>query len=156
MELLDYNPSTGLFTWKIHRSGQHPPGTVAGSRRYADGYIRIRVDGTAYVAHRLAWLYMTGDWPDKDIDHKNLMKDDNRWVNLRQATHRQNMINVAARNKSGNPKEAFFCKRDRIWVSCIKINGKQIRLGTFTSAEAAHQAYCEAANKYFGEFARAA
>lgn len=72
-ELLHYNPETGTFTW-IARSahGSHIRiGAIAGSSPNSNGYLQIRADGRTYKAHRLAWLYVNGEWPRADIDHKN-------------------------------------------------------------------------------------
>jgi hypothetical protein len=90
-ELLDYEPATGIFRWKVRRPGaKAAPDAQAGyvqiSLRSKDiGYRRIRVEGRKYRAYRLAWLWMTGAWPRGQIDHANLKKDDDRWSNLRGA-----------------------------------------------------------------------
>ena len=78
-ERLHYDPDTGIFTWlKMSRQPKRL-GSVAGGR--CDGYIQIYLDGLIYRAHRLAWLYMTGEWPVGYLDHKNGVRDDNRWCN---------------------------------------------------------------------------
>lgn len=93
-EVLRYNKRTGLFHWKA-RDNRHPynsnpiPGTLAGSIG-TYGYVRICIDGRLYEAHRLAYLWVYGEWPPHQIDHKNEVKADNRWCNLRPATPLQN------------------------------------------------------------------
>src|ERR1019366_2534525 len=91
LELLHYEPSNGQFTWKVHRH-RCRPGAIAGCREDL-GYIRIGVDGCYYRAHRLAFLYMTGQFSKGEVDHMNLDKSDNRWANLRAATRSENMGN---------------------------------------------------------------
>lgn len=83
--LLYYDPETGIFVWLVTRQ-RSPAGKEAGG--YDEkGYRRICVNGTKVRAHRLAWLYMTGEWPEDQLDHINGLKDDNRFVNLREATN---------------------------------------------------------------------
>src|ERR1019366_3934979 len=91
-EVLRYVPETGLFTWLMKR-GSRAAGSVAGTLR-SDGYIQIRLDGDAYLGHRLAWFYQTGSWPTPECDHQDLDKTNNRWTNLREATKSQNKANV--------------------------------------------------------------
>ena len=92
-EMLSYDPATGVFTWRIDRSGGVRAGDIAGSRR--DKHATIGVDGSQLYAHRLACLYMTGDVPAKGmhVDHINRDGMDNRWDNLRVVSHGQNMRN---------------------------------------------------------------
>jgi hypothetical protein len=86
-EALDYNPDTGLFTWKKLPKAAHRKkvGEIAGSHD-EKGYIRIGINGTVYKSHRLAWLYVYGQWPSKIIDHVNGVNDDNRISNLRDSS----------------------------------------------------------------------
>ncbi len=158
-ELLVYDPDTGILGWRYRRAGQPPPepGRQAGYIG-ADGYWKVRLDGVAYQAHRLIWLLMTGSLPDGDLDHANLDKADNRWANLRPASHHDNMRNVRSRKRDGSPsklKGAYLeTGHDDQWFSAITINGKSHRLGRFQTPEEAHAAYCKAAKKAFGAFAR--
>ena len=158
-ELLSYDPDTGYIEWKKRRAGQRPPGSYAGYISTHDGYRSIRIDGVSYRAHRIIWLYVTGEWPQTEIDHINLDKQDNSWKNLRLATHKQNMTNVAPKiRKDGTRhlKGAYRADRglnDR-WFAQIRHNNKVVRLGTFDTPEEAHAAYCKAAKELFGEFAR--
>jgi hypothetical protein len=77
----------------VSTSSNARAGDVAGGANNGDRYRRIRVDNQLYQAHRLAWLYMTGEWPSNGIDHINGHRADNRWANLREATQSQNMAN---------------------------------------------------------------
>ncbi|MCK9994454.1 MAG: hypothetical protein Dbin4_02974, partial [Alphaproteobacteria bacterium] len=91
-ELLHYDPDTGVFTRRVQTSSNARVGDVAGCL-HPEGYRHIQIDGKRYAAHRLAWLYMTGEWPTNQLDHLNGVRDDNRWGNLREATHGQNQQN---------------------------------------------------------------
>jgi hypothetical protein len=97
-ELLHYDPSTGAFTWRVAPNRRIIAGSVAGVTE-TNGYRRIRIDGRQYGAHRLAWLYMHGEFPPNDIDHINRTRDDNRSTNLRAVTRKENMTNVAPRRR---------------------------------------------------------
>src|SRR5690606_33021363 len=80
-EVLDYDPTTGIFLWKKPTGSRAVAGSVAGTVNLS-GYIQIQIDGTIYYAHRLAWLWMTGSWPNNEIDHSEMNPADNRWSNL--------------------------------------------------------------------------
>lgn len=147
-ERLNYHPDTGVFTWV--RSGK-----VAGSLR-PSGYIAINLNKKLYQAHRLAWLYVYGSWPKTHIDHINCDRQDNRIVNLRDATPSQNIANsrLSAANKTGF-KGVSFDKRKGLFRAVLGKNGRQIFLGYFTKPDEAHKAYVKAAQTEHGEFARA-
>ncbi|WP_312414143.1 HNH endonuclease [Shinella sp.] len=150
MEVLRYEPLNGEFIWLNPTGRRVRSGAKAGTIA-TDGYVVIRIDGRPYKAHRLAWLYMTGKWPDRFIDHIDLDKSNNKWANLREANDSQNMGNQAARSASGLKGVRKNCRK---WASSIKVNGVNILLGNFDTKEEAHAAYIRAANDYFGEFAR--
>lgn len=142
-ELLDYDPDTGVFTWKISRRGRVKAGDVAGALRH-DGYIQIGIDGRLHQAHRLAWLYVTGESPPSEIDHISCVRTDNRIANLRLATrseNQQNQSKAQKRNKTGflgvSPHQGKFQAQ-------IKVDGKVRTIGRFPTPEAAHAAYLEA------------
>lgn len=153
-ELIVYDPVSGILRWKKSRANLKA-GSVAKSR--LDGYLRIRVDGKSYMAHRLAWLYMTGEWPSGQIDHINGVRDDNRFVNLRDVETNENRRN---RKKNLNSTSGFkgvsFKRWQHQWVARIQTDGRRLHLGYFDTAEEAHVAYCTAAKKYHGQFARTA
>lgn len=157
--ILSYDPETGIFTWK-HRKDRdshwngHYAHKEAGS--YRGQYRQICFNGKKYYSHRLAWLYMKGEWP-KEIDHIDGIKDNNVFSNLRLATKEQNAQNRrrGKNNKSGY-KGVFYDTRLRKWKSSISFNKNPIVLGYFDSPEKAYQEYCKAAKKYHGEYARVA
>jgi hypothetical protein len=144
-ELLSYNPETGEFTWRV---GQRA-GKVAGSIKGRWGYILVKIDQRTYRTHRVAWLYVTGSWPVDQIDHINGVRNDNRFSNLREATHAQNSCNRAARQRE-LPRGVY--RGDRPGTYKAKIN--KIFLGSFATPEEAHAAYAKAALEHHGEFAR--
>jgi HNH endonuclease len=123
--------------------------TIAGAV-HKDGYIRIKVDGHLYMAHRLAWLYVNGSFPPHRIDHKNGIRDDNRIRNLREATHAEDSWNRKPR-RAGGLKGCHFCHGK--WQARIQYHGKRIHLGSFNTEKEAHVAYWKAARKLHGKFA---
>lgn len=136
-ELLNYSPETGDFSWRVRR-GSAGVGKIAG-RINNDGYIGIGINDKKYQAHRLVFLYMEGKFPDKETDHINKDRKDNRWANLRHATRRQNARNrsLPSTNKSG--KIGVFYRKDiGKWVAFISSNeNKYITLGKYKSFQAA-------------------
>lgn len=140
-EVLLYSPVTGNFTWR--KSAQR-----AGSA-HNSGYIRIRVDGKPYQAHRLAWLYMTGAWPEVELDHINHEKHDNCYENLREATKSQN------RQNQEQEFEGAQLKENGKWAAKVQHEGKQMYLGRFDTKESAVAAYREAKAKLHTHWAGA-
>lgn len=93
---LHYDPTTGLFTWRV-KQGKRGKGQLAGALNRTNGYVYIGLMHGEYLAHRLAWFYMTGRWPVADVDHINRHRDDNRWANLRGASRSENNKNKGDR-----------------------------------------------------------
>lgn len=155
--LLKYEPETGIFTWLVARSRNKPAGTIAGSVS-TRGYCLIRVDGRRYYAHRLAWLYMVGEWPSEQVDHADTDKLNNCWRNLRAATHAQNISNRAVHKTTESGLKGAYYKRGPLrakpWASIIKLGPKTKHLGYFHTPEEANAAYAKAAGEAFGDFAR--
>lgn len=144
--LLDYDPATGVFTWVMRRRGVKF-GSTAGTPHNA-GYITIRVDGTPWLAHRLAWLYMTGEQPPEEVDHENGVRDDNAWTNLRAADPSLNQQNLKGpRRMAGRAVALLGAHYDKTrgnYQAKIKIGGVLHHLGRFPTAEDAHTAYLTA------------
>lgn len=146
-DLLHYDPEVGDFIWREPGRGIRPGKT--GNVR-PDGYIRIGIDGISYLAHRLAWLYMTGDWPTIDVDHRDGNPGNNRFDNLRDVTQQTNIENfrtATKRNSSSGLLGVSFHARDKLWRARIRADGKDITIGYFKTPEAAHAAYLEAKRK---------
>lgn len=149
-ELLEYFPDSGLFKWKVFRGNTAKPGVIAGSID-SNGHAQIMVDGITYQAHRLAWLYVYGIWPNKEIDHRNCIRNDNRIANLREASHSENSQNqrkARVDNKSSGILGVTWHKRDKKWRAQIGIAGKKKWLGAFDTQEAAHSAYLTAKREF--------
>ncbi len=128
--ILLYNPETGAFFWRKKRLG------ILKTRRagsfYSNGYRRICIDYTVYLEHRLAFLYMTGEFPENHVDHIDGNRANNKWVNLREATPVINGKNqkMAVNNVSGITGVRWK-ENDLRWVAYIQSNKKQIFLGCF-------------------------
>lgn len=155
-EVLHYDADTGHFTWLVDASGNAPKGSRAGKpgRRL---YGRIRIATILYGAHRLAWLWVHGVWPTGVIDHIDGDPSNNRIANLRDVTHQENIFNQRLRSNSASGLKGVSRDKDGIrWRAYIVKDGRQNWLGSFDTAEEAHAAYCRAAEKLHGEFARAA
>lgn len=153
-ELLHYDPLTGVFT-RLTKVGGQPVGSVAGSA-HIKGYVELRVDGRAYLAHRLAWLYVHGEWPIGKLDHRDTIRTHNWIANLRPATDQQNAQNVNAHrdSRTGIKGVSIHTKSGRFRAT-IRVQGKQKHLGYFATVEEASAAYQEAAAKQYGEYHRA-
>ena len=142
-ELLHYDPDTGVFTWKTGNK------CVAGTRSHGH-YVYIQVDGVRYLAHRLVWLYIYNEIPTGDIDHINRIKNDNRLINLRSATRKENSQNknISTNNTSGITGVVWDKSRNK-WFARIKIDYKTINLGRYTSKDLAIAARKNAEKQYF-------
>lgn len=101
-KLLDYNPETGEFRWKVRRNQLADIGNIAGYTCPCSGYVKITIDCVVYNAHRIAYFIITGKQP-LQIDHKNGIRNDNRFNNLREASHDVNLNNktIYKNNTSG-------------------------------------------------------
>lgn len=155
-ELLHYEPSTGVFTWKVSPRRNVKAGDQAGYK-HCNEYWQIKIERKRYLSHRLAWLYMTGHFPTSEIDHKNCNGFDNKWTNLREATHSQNCANSKTpKNNTSGIKGVSWHKRDKVWQANLSASGSALYLGSFDTKEQAASAYITAAEKYHGEFARVA
>ena len=143
-KLLRYDKDTGVFHWIEFRNGRAVSESVAGS--FGGGYVHIKVNKKSYLAHRLAWLYVHGQWPKKSIDHKDMNRSNNCISNLREATEVQNGQNRRSpqSNNSSGLLGVFRLKNRKNWRAQIRVNCKQIYLGVFPTAQEAHEAYVKA------------
>jgi radical SAM protein with 4Fe4S-binding SPASM domain len=143
LQVLDYSPKTGVFTRRLKQTGV-AQGAIAGSMDQG-GYLVTSVDGKLYKCHRLAWLYIIGNWPQGVIDHINGNKSDNRFENLRDVTKTQNIQNqrkAQISNKSTGVLGVF--KNGSGFAARISHNNTKIYLGTFKTTDEAKAAYIAA------------
>ena len=147
-EHLHYEPTTGTFTWIKKLTSRTKVGSIAGYKHYK-GYLQITFKDEKYYLHRLAWLYMTGDMPIKQIDHINRIKTDNRYFNLREVSSQENHRNLPKRkdNTSGTTGVSWE-KITSKWRASIHISGKKIYLGCYAELKDAIEARKEANIKY--------
>lgn len=139
-ELVHYDPATGIFQWRVSTNRRIVPGQVAGTRNH--GRWQIKLEGRIYRAHRLAWLYVHGHWPEQEIDHKNGNPLDNRIDNLRDVSgkvNHQNRHGPQSRNRLGVLGVSRTSKSNTFRA---RIDNEY--LGVFPTAEAAHEAYVQA------------
>lgn len=147
-ELMDYNPDTGLFFWRVARGRGVQPGDEAGYLA-KDGRGRIQVEGRPYLRYRLAWLWMKGEWPANDIDHIDGNPSNDRFSNLRDVTNLVNSQNRRAPSIAkrvgtllGTQYRPF--QRKKPWNARIQCAGKSFSLGYFATEQEAHAAYIKA------------
>lgn len=146
-QALNYDPQTGVFTWADRTAKCIRIGGVAGSPT-SNGYWRIFVDGSEYMAHRLAWFYVHGTWPTV-IDHIDGARQNNRIANLRDVTssvNSQNLKKATKRNATG--LLGAFRRTKNSYRAVINIDGKNTLLGSFRTAEDAHAAYLDAKRRH--------
>lgn len=148
---INYDPTTGIFLWLERKQGRYmgkPVGCLS------IGYLSIRIAGKLYRAHRLAWLFMTGSFPKDQIDHINNIRNDNRWINLRQCNQSQNCANTGKRkNNTSGFKGVYWSRNAKKWHASVRFKRKNFHLGYFNDKIDAAKAYNVAATKYFGKFA---
>lgn len=145
-----YDPETGDIWWAVDRGTKVKAGTPI-KNRDSHGYVTFKCGGRNLKAHAAIWFLKTGKWPIVTVDHKNGVRDDNRWRNLREATYSQNECN---KPKQARSIAKGVIKRGNRWSAGIRVNRKHHHLGTFDSLEEASAAYRSAALRLHGEFAR--
>jgi len=148
-KVLDYNPDTGVFTWKVDIAKNVKKDSVAGCKD-KDGYIVISINRKQYRAHRIAYMFVHGKL-ENQIDHVNRVKSDNRIINLRECTHTQNHHNVTVRSDNKLGIKGVCFKRDH-YQARITVGGIDIYLGTYDTAAEASEVYRETAKILHGEF----
>lgn len=144
-EMLHYDLSTGRFVWRQRSGSTGKAGATAGTVD-GRGYIRIGLDHRVYRAHRLAWLYVHGEWPAGEIDHINGDKQNNRLVNLRvvsRSENQQNLRTAHRRNSSDTLGVSLHIATGK-WRARIWTGGRNKSLGLFPTKEQAHARYVEA------------
>lgn len=174
-QLLSYDAATGNLFWKARtpdmfsatqcRTAEHicanwnskNAGREALTADNGHGYLWGRIYGRQYLAHRVVWAMHSGSWPDADIDHMDTNRANNKIENLRPASRSENMRNCRAHKDGASGKKGVtFNKKEGKWMARIMVHGKHHHLGRHLTPEAAHAAYCQAAQALHGEFARVA
>jgi len=150
-----YERETGLLYWReraecLANWNARYPGTVAGTKG-ARGYVHVLLRRRFLAVHRVIWLMVHGVEPAGEIDHRDGDRTNNRVENLRDATPSQNHMNMAARGEW--PKGVYLYRKDGLFRAQIKFRGKTKYLGSYSTPEAAHEAYRQAATEHFGAFA---
>jgi hypothetical protein len=145
--LLYYDPDTGAFMWLVdHKKSR--AGDIAGWLN-SSGYVYIRVDGRLYEAHRLAWLYVNGEFPKREVDHVFGLRDDNRISQLREATRMQNSQNATTpSNNTSGATGVSFHKASRKWRAYIHADGVAHYLGYFKNLDDAIEARSKASEEH--------
>jgi len=148
LRLLDYDAQTGVFTWRVNRTAGTRAGDIAGNVT-VKGYVQISLHGKLYRAHRLAWLYTYGVWPENELDHNNRVRHDNRLINLRLADRYVNTQNTGLqRNNVSGARGVGWHKAIQKWRARISVNNKMMYLGYYDNFEQAKAAYNIAAHKH--------
>jgi HNH endonuclease len=149
-KLLRYEPETGKLYWLDN--GYNYCSGEAGC--FDNGYIKIRINGVNYRAHRIAYLLEMGNWPEDILDHHDQDGANNKWKNLRLANHSLNRANISIHSNNTSGIRGVRWREDQQrYISKIAVNGKHIHLGSFKDLEPAVRARLEGEKQYFGEFA---
>ena len=143
-QLVSYDPETGRFVWlprEVGRDGSLRSvntfnaiyaGRPAFTIDHGNGYLSSTFFQVKAHAHRVAWVWMMGEWPDGEIDHINGDRSDNRWANLRLVTKSQNMRNAKLRSNNRSGHHGIYWDRSkRRWAATIKGDGRTLHLGRF-------------------------
>lgn len=142
-----YCPDTGVFKSIVKRKSRNI-GDICGGVNF-EGYLVFSIRSKKYMAHRLAWLYMTGEHPKMFIDHINGIKDDNRFVNLRDVSNAVNQQNRAKKKASAKNKYMGICRiKSGKYIATICVDAKYVHLGTYETQEQAAISYLTAKKKY--------
>ena len=151
-QMFSYSPETGEFTRLVRTSNSTRVGEVAGGKM-THGYLTLCIDYQSHYAHRLAWLYTHGVWPDRNIDHINGNRLDNRIANIRQCNQTENLFNAAIRkNNTSGYRGVYWNKRKQKFEVKCNVNKQTTHLGYFGTIEAAAIAYRSFAESQHGEF----
>lgn len=147
-EYLDYNSKSGFFTWIKKHKPNCIIGSVAGVKN-TQGYITISFRGKQYLAHRLAYWYVNGKFPRNQIDHKNRIRTDNKWINLREVTNQVNSKNSGLKSNNKTGYSGVHFRKDRMKYQVqIMYKNKRICVGHFKEISDAVKARKDAEIKY--------
>lgn len=154
-ELFTYQPKTGALVWRVAHGAfkRIPAGTIAGTRTIS-GHLVVRFDGKTYLCHRIIWLWVTGEMPIDEVDHEDLDGSNNRWKNLRQATHAQNNQNKSPQRNNRLQVKGVRRLPSGRYQAYICIKRRFVQIGIFDTQEEASVAHQMAAKTLYGKFAR--
>jgi hypothetical protein len=153
-ELMHYNPQTGVFVWLVSPARCVKAGDIAGSTN-SEGYTVIGLFNRGWMAHLLAWYYMTGYWPtaDEEVDHRDTNQGNNAFSNLRLDTTRQNAQNASMRSDNTSGFKGVSRIRNK-WQARVSVKGVSHYLGVFSTREEAGAAAKAKRDEMHKEFAR--
>jgi hypothetical protein len=153
LQEFNYDSDSGVFRDAYAKKGRKRKDNTAGAV-YSNGYLYLRINGKRYLAHRIAWKLLHGFDPPKEVDHKDTNRLNNRAKNLRLADESEQSRNsgLSVANTSGYKGVSFNAKKKR-WVARIRVGNTYKHLAMSKDPKIAHDAYCAAARRYFGEFA---
>lgn len=153
-EVLHYDPSSGVFTWMMPKMLGKPVGNIF-KKDDSPAYLRIKVDQKLYQAHRLVWLYVTGEFPNGPLDHKDGDGLNNRFGNLRECTTLKNSYNAKlSKNNTSGYKNVFWVKAANKWRVIFRVNKKSKAFGSFDNIQDAAERAKQVRTELHGEFAR--
>ena len=138
-DLLSYSPETGEFVWRRSAKGRPVRAGARAGSPHSGGYLSIGIGGRNYLAHRLAWMYAHGQWPQQDIDHIDGDRRNNRIANLRDVSRAMN-----CQNRRREDMGVSFHKRDKRWLAQIHVDSKKRHLGSFATRAEAQARYMAA------------
>ena len=152
-EVLDYDPHTGWFTWRVMIGQRCRVDARAGTIR-KDRRIRrsINIDGRYYAEQNLAWLWMTGEWPTHEVDHRDTDATNNSWENLRPSTRAQNNQNCRRRSDNTTGVKGVHVHENGRYYARIQVNGKRLFVGSFGTPEEAAAAIVKRRQELHGAF----
>lgn len=153
LKILDYDELSGIFKWKTKISKCIHVGDVAGNINKISNYIQIRINKQIFLAHRLAWFYVTGKWPENGVDHKDAIRSHNWISNLRDCTSQINNQNrqrcIQTQTFHSNIPGVHFRAERKKWRVLLTINNKVIYFGHYKRQEDAELVCIEARRKYY-------
>lgn len=150
--ILAYDPLTGRLTWRAKVANRIQVGDSADYAQEGE-YRNVTIKGRSYRAHRIIWKMVTGEEPQGEVDHRDLNRSNNRWLNLRDASHSDNGCNKSLYRNNTTGLTGVY-PHGSVFYAQIKQHGRQVHLGTFRTPEAAHAAYLAAARELHGSFNR--
>lgn len=149
---LHYDTVSGKFTRLDTQATQEKYKNRTAGSTNSEGYVSIWINHSRYKAHRLAWLYVTGERPEALIDHIDGSPSNNAWSNLRLATAKENSMNSRAKASNRVGTKGVSLRANGTYRARITIDGVRVNLGSFSTVEEAATVYNQYAKVHHGEF----